>query len=86
MFSYVQNDVKNCLKGMYLTRICRSRCYSFLKRTEPAPRGSAYAISKDVRRSKKKFIAVTCHYDVVDWLEPDWVFCTDTMEFSRKKG
>ena len=46
---------------------------------------SAYAISKAVRRSKKKFIAVTCHYDVVDWLEPDWVFCTDTMEFSRKK-
>ena len=47
---------------------------------------SAFAISKAVRRSKKKFIAVTCHYDVVDWLEPDWVFCTDTMEFSRKKG
>ena len=47
---------------------------------------SAFAISKAVRRSTKKFIAVTCHYDVVDWLEPDWVFCTDTMEFSRKKG
>jgi ABC-type dipeptide/oligopeptide/nickel transport system ATPase subunit len=46
---------------------------------------SAYAISKAVRRSNKQFIAVTCHYDVVDWLEPDWVFCTDTMEFSRKK-
>jgi len=46
---------------------------------------SAYAISKAVRRSKKQFIAVTCHYDVVDWLDPDWVFCTDTMEFSRKK-
>jgi ABC-type polar amino acid transport system ATPase subunit len=27
---------------------------------------SAFAISKAVRRSKKKFIAVTCHYDVVD--------------------
>ncbi len=47
---------------------------------------SALAISKAVRRSNKKFIAVTCHYDVVDWLEPNWVFCTDTMEFSRKKG
>jgi ABC-type ATPase with predicted acetyltransferase domain len=47
---------------------------------------SAYAISKAIRRQKdKKFIAVTCHYDVVDWLEPDWVFCTDTMEFDRKK-
>ena len=47
---------------------------------------SAFAISKAVRRSKKKFIAVTCHYDVIDWLEPDWVFCTDIMEFDRKKG
>jgi ABC-type ATPase with predicted acetyltransferase domain len=47
---------------------------------------SAFAISKTVRRSKKRFVAVTCHYDVVDWLEPDWVFCTDTMEFARKKG
>ena len=46
---------------------------------------SAFAISKAVRRSAKKFIAVTCHYDVVDWLDPDWVFSTDTMEFSKKK-
>lgn len=48
---------------------------------------ASYAISKAVRREKKrKFIAVTCHYDVVDWLDPDWVFCTDTMVFDRKKG
>ncbi len=46
---------------------------------------SAYAISKAVRRTNKKFIAVTCHYDVIDWLEPDWVFCTDSMEFIKKK-
>jgi ABC-type polar amino acid transport system ATPase subunit len=46
---------------------------------------ASFAISKAVRRSEKKFIAVTCHYDVVDWLEPDWVFCTDTMVFDRKK-
>jgi ABC-type ATPase with predicted acetyltransferase domain len=46
---------------------------------------SAFAISKAVRRTQKQFIAVTCHYDVVDWLDPDWVLCTDTMEFDRKK-
>jgi ABC-type polar amino acid transport system ATPase subunit len=47
---------------------------------------ASYAISKAIKRQKdKKFIAVTCHYDVVDWLDPDWVFCTDTMEFDRKK-
>jgi ABC-type ATPase with predicted acetyltransferase domain len=46
---------------------------------------SACAIAKAVRRTAKRFIAVTCHYDVLDWLEPDWVFCTDDMSFSKKK-
>ena len=46
---------------------------------------SALAISKGIRKSQKKFIAVTCHYDVLDWLEPDWVFCTDDMTFDKKK-
>jgi ABC-type ATPase with predicted acetyltransferase domain len=46
---------------------------------------SSYAIQKAVRRAGKKFIAVTCHYDVVDYLEPDWVLCTDDMSFSKKK-
>jgi len=45
---------------------------------------SAFAIAKAVRRTSKRFIAVTCHYDVLDWLEPDWVFCTDDMSFSKK--
>jgi ABC-type ATPase involved in cell division len=35
--------------------------------------GSA-AISKTVRRRGQKFIVVTCHYDILDWLEPDWVY------------
>ena len=46
---------------------------------------SSFAISNAVGRSNKKFIAVTCHYYILDWLDPDWVFCTDNMEFSRKK-
>ncbi len=46
---------------------------------------ASFAISKAVRRSNKQFIAVTCHYDVEDWLEPDWVFYTDTMKFDDKK-
>ncbi|MHB0967405.1 MAG: ABC transporter ATP-binding protein [Bellilinea sp.] len=42
--------------------------------------GSA-AIQKTVRRRNQKFIAVSCHYDIVDWLEPDWVFQPHTGEF-----
>jgi ABC-type thiamine transport system ATPase subunit len=42
--------------------------------------GSA-AIQKTVRRRNQKFIAVSCHYDIIDWLEPDWVFQPHTGEF-----
>jgi GNAT superfamily N-acetyltransferase len=35
--------------------------------------GSA-AVAKAVRRSGRKLVAVTCHYDVLDWLQPDWVY------------
>jgi ABC-type thiamine transport system ATPase subunit len=35
--------------------------------------GSA-AVQKAVRRRQQKFVAVACHYDILDWLEPDWVY------------
>lgn len=43
---------------------------------------SSFAIQKAIRRKNKRFIAVTCHYDVENWLMPDWIFNTDTMTFS----
>ena len=44
----------------------------------------AFAIQKAIRKNGRKFIAVTCHADVEAWLMPDWVFNTDTMQFSVK--
>jgi hypothetical protein len=35
--------------------------------------GSA-AVSREIRRRNLRFVAVTCHEDVLDWLQPDWVF------------
>ena len=37
------------------------------------------AISKAIRRTGKRFIAVSCHSDIIEWLEPDWVFDTNEM-------
>lgn len=34
----------------------------------------AYAFQKVVRKRQTQFVAVTCHYDVEEWLEPDWVY------------
>lgn len=43
--------------------------------------GSA-AIQKTVRKHNQKFIAVSCHYDIAEWLEPDWVYQPATNEFA----
>ena len=40
---------------------------------------ASLAISKAIRRTKKRFIAVSCHSDIIEWLEPDWVFNTNDM-------
>lgn len=38
------------------------------------------AINKAIKNHNKKFIAVSCHYDILEWLSPDWVFDTNEMK------
>jgi ABC-type phosphate/phosphonate transport system ATPase subunit len=44
--------------------------------------GSA-AIAKTVRKRNQKFVAVACHYDILEWLQPDWIFDPSTSRFAR---
>ena len=38
------------------------------------------ALHKHIKRTPRvRFIAVTCHSDILDWLQPDWVYSTDDM-------
>lgn len=39
------------------------------------------AIQKTVRRRNQKLIVSSCHYDILDWLEPDWVYQPHTGEY-----
>lgn len=41
------------------------------------------AIQKFIRKQGKQFVAVSCHYDVEQWLEPDWIYDCNKMEFRR---
>jgi ABC-type uncharacterized transport system YnjBCD ATPase subunit len=41
----------------------------------------ANAVQKYIRRADRQFVAATCHYDLEDWLQPDWVFEPATMAF-----
>lgn len=42
---------------------------------------ASHAVQKYVRKQHKKFVAVSCHYDIVDWLQPDWILEPTTMSF-----
>jgi len=48
---------------------------------------SSAAIAKGIRQGQIgcRFVAVTCHYDVTEWLEPDWVIDMATSTFSRRR-
>ena len=43
--------------------------------------GSA-TVAKAVRRRGGQFVAVTCHPDVEDWLDPDWTYSTADHSFA----
>lgn len=41
------------------------------------------AVAKSVRASNKQLVAVACHYDIIEWLQPDWTYepASDTFEW-----
>lgn len=49
-------------------------------------RFSSEAVQKYIRRGKKQFVAVSCHYDILEWLRPDWVYHVDTGTFQDTRG
>ncbi|WP_018686519.1 GNAT family N-acetyltransferase [Actinokineospora enzanensis] len=46
-------------------------------------RVGAGAFAKAWRRGSGQAVLLTCHYDVLDWLEPDWVYDSGTASFTR---
>jgi GNAT superfamily N-acetyltransferase len=43
----------------------------------------ALAFQKAWRRTRGQAVLLSCHYDVLEWLEPDWIFDTATGLFDR---
>lgn len=39
------------------------------------------AIAKAVRARGSQFVAVSCHYDIAEWLCPDWIYDPSTGDF-----
>lgn len=46
----------------------------------------AHAVAKYIRKDPtRQFVAVSCHDDIVDWLQPDWMYCPATNEFTWRE-
>lgn len=46
----------------------------------------SHSVQKMIRKYDKKFVAVTCHKDLQEWLQPDWVYDTDDKVFFCPKN
>ena len=46
---------------------------------------ACHSAQKFIRRKStdKQFVAITCHYDVIDWLRPDWIYDPSKRKFAR---
>lgn len=44
----------------------------------------SHAVQKYVRKAGRRFVAVACHYDIIEWLQPDWILEAATLSFQRR--
>lgn len=42
---------------------------------------ASHAVQKYVRKTGRQMVAVSCHDDIIEWLQPDWVFRPDELRF-----
>jgi ABC-type transport system involved in cytochrome c biogenesis ATPase subunit len=48
-------------------------------------RVSSAAVAKAVRANKRRLVAVSCHYDIIEWLSPDWILDTVDRSFQWRE-
>lgn len=59
--------------------ICFDEFTSVVDRT--IAKTASLAIQKAIRKQGKRFVAVSCHRDIEEWLMPDWIYDTDSKSF-----
>jgi len=45
----------------------------------------SHCIQKHARKTNKKIVLLSCHYDVIDWLNPDWVIDANKQEYVNRR-
>jgi ABC-type iron transport system FetAB ATPase subunit len=44
----------------------------------------SHAVQKYARRRDRRVVAVSCHYDIIEWLQPDWIVEMPLVSFTRR--
>ncbi len=45
----------------------------------------SHCISKHARKRERSIVLLTCHYDVLEWLDPDWIIDCNKQEFVDRR-
>lgn len=46
----------------------------------------SHCIQKHARKTGKKIVLMSCHYDVVEWLNPDWVIDANKQTYENRRS
>lgn len=46
----------------------------------------SHRLQKVARKNNRRIVVLSCHSDVVSWLDPDWTIDCSTQEYSKKKA
>lgn len=49
-------------------------------------KSASNAISKYIKKSNKKIVLASCHADILEWLQPDWIYNTDECVTQYPRG
>jgi ABC-type ATPase involved in cell division len=43
---------------------------------------ASHTVQKTVRKHGRQLVAISCHFDIIDWLQPDWIYQPHGAEFT----
>lgn len=46
----------------------------------------SHCIQKHARRTGRQVVLLSCHYDVVEWLNPDWILDCNAQRYTDRRG
>lgn len=46
----------------------------------------SHCVQKHARKTGKRIVLLSCHYDVIDWLNPDWVIDCNKQTFTDRRS